>query len=241
MYVEARYRTETMTSFSSILLSQLLLNVRSTQALRRRIVRVLQVLCIDTRTVGSIANTVTVDAHIKSLRDPAVRNATTEPGRQTPDVARRSAAVVINIAGQTRLVKWVTDQEHALDSVEVSACELGHGVDGGRGALGVALEDEALVGGGAQGAGDLVDNVLGAEGGVLREIGRVDGVIDLATAEGRCDARVHCPETSGGALDLACAAGVDDGVGRAGGGGCALLLEGDGEGAREEREDGEKS
>lgn len=54
---------------------------------------------------------------------------------------------------------WVADEENALDGVEGSASELGKGVDGGSGTLGVAFEDEALVGRGGKGGVDLVDDL----------------------------------------------------------------------------------
>lgn len=54
---------------------------------------------------------------------------------------------------------WVTDEEDALDGVEVCAREFGEGVDGCGGALGVALEDEAFVGGGGEGGCDFVDDL----------------------------------------------------------------------------------
>ena len=74
----------------------------------------------------------------------------------------------------------ITDEEHALDGVEAGARQARHRVDSGLGALRVALEDEALVGAGAQRGFDLVDDVGGAEGGVLGGACGVDGVVDLA-------------------------------------------------------------
>jgi hypothetical protein len=56
-------------------------------------------------------------------------------------------------------VLGVPDEEDALDGVHGGAGEAGHGVYGGGGALGVALEDEAHVGVGGEGSGDLVDDL----------------------------------------------------------------------------------
>lgn len=222
-------------------LSQLLLHKRRTQILRRRIARVLKVLRIDALAVRRIADAVAKDAHIERLGDPGAGDAGAESAREAVDVARRRAAIVVDVAGQSRLVCRVADQEDALDGGELGACELRHGVDGRLGALRVALEDEALVGAGGEGAGDLVDYVRGAGCRVLGEVGGVDGVVDLAAAESGCDARVHGSEAGRWALSLTRTARVDDRVGGAGGRGSAFyLLHGSGKGACEEGKYGEK-
>jgi hypothetical protein len=110
-------------------------------------------LSIDTKSMGSITNTISESANIKSLGNPSSRD-TTKDSRQTVH-----AAVGVNIAGEARTVLWVADEEDTLDCVHGGAGEAGHGVYGGGGALGVALEDEAHVGVGAERRGDLVDNL----------------------------------------------------------------------------------
>lgn len=115
-------------------------------------------LSVDSETVSGVANTITVSANIHGLGDPSSGDAT-EDGGETIDVLGGGAAVGVDIAGEAGTVLWVADEEDSLDGVHVGAGELGHGVDGGGGALGVALEDEAHVGVGAEGGLDLVDNL----------------------------------------------------------------------------------
>jgi hypothetical protein len=103
-------------------------------------------------------------------------------------------------------VLWVANEEDALDGVERGAGQLGKGVGGGGGSLGVPLQDETLVRVARQGRLDLPNDVGGT----------VDGVVDLSSGELALNVRVHGTESSRRALDLACAAGVDNGVARAG-------------------------
>lgn len=63
---------------------------------------------------------------------------------------------------------------------------------------------------------DFVDDVSGPRGRVLAEGCRVDGVVDFAAGDLGLDVAVHGGEAGGGALTLAGAAGVDDGVAGAG-------------------------
>ena len=116
----------------------------------------------------------------------------------------------------------IADEEDTLDGVEVGAGEARERVDGRSGALRVALQNEAFVGAGAEGAGDFVDDVLRALGGLLGDRRGIDGVVDFAAGELRCDAGVHGAEAGRLALGFTCAAGIDDGVGRAGAGGCSF-------------------
>ena len=111
---------------------------------------------------------------------------------------------------------WVANEEDALDGVERGAGQLGEGVGGGGGSLGVPLQDEALVRVARQSRLDLPNDVGGTGSGVLRGVGGVDGVVDLASGELALNVRVHGTESSRRALGLACAAGVDNGVARAG-------------------------
>ena len=99
-----------------------------------------------------------VVADIEGLGHPVVGDAS-KSGRQAIDVLGCGAAVSVDVAIKAPAVHWVADKEDTLDGVHVGAGELGHGVDGGGGALGVALEDEAHVGVGAEGGLDLVDNL----------------------------------------------------------------------------------
>ena len=115
-------------------------------------------LSINTIAVSSIANAISESAHIHGLGNPS-RGNTAKQSRKSIDVLGGGAAVGVDIAGETGTVLWVADEEDSLDGVHVGAGELGHGVDGGGGALGVALEDEAHVGVGAEGGLDLVDNL----------------------------------------------------------------------------------
>jgi hypothetical protein len=115
-------------------------------------------LSIDTISMSGIANTISESANIHGLGNPSGRD-TAEQSRKTVHVLGGSAAVGVDIAGEARTVLWVADEEDTLDCVHRGAGEAGHGVYGGGGALGVALEDEAHVGVGAEGRGDLVDNL----------------------------------------------------------------------------------
>lgn len=112
----------------------------------------------------------------------------------------------------------VADKEDTLDGVEVGAGQLGQSVGGSSGSLGVALKEEALAGVRCQGRLDLADDVGSSCGRVLRSVGGVDGVVDLATRELALNVGVHGTEASRRALGLTGAAGVDDGVARAGAG-----------------------
>lgn len=124
-------------------------NELGAEALDRGAGRVRQVLGIDARSVGSVTDTIAVSTNIERLGDPVGRDTTGE-GRETVYVQGRGAAVGVDIAGQSGLVLWVTDQEDALDGVEVGAGDLGHGVYGRGRALAVAFEDEAFVGVGGE-------------------------------------------------------------------------------------------
>ena len=104
--------------------SKLTNHKRCSQVLRWSIVRVLQVLGIDTVSVSSVTNAIAIDANVQSLADPVARDACGPESRETVDISSGCAAVVVDIAGQTRLVLWVTDEEDALDGVEVGAGEL---------------------------------------------------------------------------------------------------------------------
>jgi hypothetical protein len=102
-------------------------------------------LSINAKSMGSIANTISKSANIHSLGDPSGGD-TSEQGRKTVYVFGGGAAVGVDIAGKTGAVFRVADKEDSLHSVHGGAGEFRHGVDGGGGALGVALEDEAHVG-----------------------------------------------------------------------------------------------
>jgi hypothetical protein len=138
--------------------SELANHVLGTHALHTARVRVRQMLSIDTKSVSGIANTISESANIHGLGNPSGRD-TAEQSRQTVHVLGGGAAVGVDIAGEAGTVLWVADEEDALDCVHGGAGEAGHGVYGGGGALRVALEDEAHVGVGAKGGGDLVDNL----------------------------------------------------------------------------------
>lgn len=108
--------------------------------------------------MSSITNTIAKSANIHSLGDPSSGD-TTKKGRKTIDILSGGAAVGVNIASKAGAVLWVADQEDTLYGIHRGAGEFGHGVDGGGGALGVALEDEAHIGVCGEGRGDLVDNL----------------------------------------------------------------------------------
>jgi hypothetical protein len=138
--------------------SKLANHVLGTHALHTARVRVRQMLGVDTESVSGIANTISESANIHGLGNPSGGNST-EQSRQTVYVLGGGAAIGVDIAGETGTVLWVADEEDTLDCVHGGAGETGHGVYGGGGALGVALEDEAHVGVGAEGRGDLVDDL----------------------------------------------------------------------------------
>lgn len=156
-------------------------------------------------------------ANIHSLGNPVLGDGAKEDG-EAVDILGSRTAVDVDVAGQAGLVHGVADEEGALDGVEAGARQAAHGVDGGGGALGVALEDEALVRVGPQGGRDLVDDVGGAQGRVLARVGQVDRVVDLAAGHLGRQPAVDGDEAAGLALHLARAARVDDGVGAAGAG-----------------------
>lgn len=144
-----------------------------------------------------------LDANIQSLGHPVRRDTGASAGGETVDVLGAGAAVVVDVAGQAGLVVGVADEEDGLDGVEGGAGQLGEGVGGGGCSLGVAFEDEAFVGVGAEGGGDLVDDlwgrglaseeedgevgetyVGGAGGGVLAGAGWVDGIVLVVVSRG---------------------------------------------------------
>lgn len=108
--------------------------------------------------MGGVANTIAKGTDVHSFGDPSRGNAA-EKGRKTIDVLGGGAAVGVDVAGKAGAVLRVADEEDTLDGIHGGASELGHGVDGGGGTLGVTLEDEAHVGICAEGRGDLVDNL----------------------------------------------------------------------------------
>lgn len=168
---------------------------------------------IDATAVGSVADTIALsdpvrlrsskriskgtheDTHIKRFANPLAWYACAEATRKTIHVLSRGTAVVVYIALQSTFVSRVTDEKNALDSIEGSACESWHGVDSRLCSLRVALKDEALIGRGSQGAGDLIDDVSSSSSRVLTGTSGVDSVVDLATGDCRSDARVHCTKT----------------------------------------------
>jgi hypothetical protein len=108
-------------------------------------------------------------------------------------------------------VQWVTDKEDTLDSSALSASKLNQSIDGSSSALGVSLEDEALVRVALEAALDVVDDICGSLRGILVGAGWVDGVVDVAAGDLGHDVLVHGDEAGGWALLLAGASGVDDG------------------------------
>lgn len=130
------------------------------QVLRGSIVRVLQVLSIDAVSVSRVADSIAIDAHVQSLANPIAWDACRSESRETVDISSGCAAVVVYVAGQPRLVLWVTDEEDTLDGVEVGSSELRQGVHGSSGTLRVAFEDEAFVRRGGEGSLDLVDDLV---------------------------------------------------------------------------------
>lgn len=155
-----------------------------------------------------------VVANVESLGDPVLGDATKSVGKAV-DVLSGGTAVGVNVASKTGTVFRVADEEDTLDGVEVRTSQLGEGVGGSSGTLRVALEEEALAGVGLQGGLDLADNVGSSCGRVLRGVGSVDGVVNLATRQLTLDIGVHGAETSRRALGFTSTAGVDDGVARA--------------------------
>jgi len=141
----------------------LTLDEGGTEALRRCIVRVSEMLGVDAIAMGSVTDTIAIDADITSFWDPA-RGDSAKLVRKTINIQSGSAAVVINliqalvtsvsssecgkypyIASQATTVLGITNEENTLDGVEGSAGQLGKSIDSGSGALRVAFEDEAFV------------------------------------------------------------------------------------------------
>ena len=74
----------------------------------------------------------------------------------------RNLRTAARTVGRHTLMVRVSDQEDALDGSEACAGEAGQGSYGCGGALRVTLEDEAFLGGGGEGGGDVVDDLGGA-------------------------------------------------------------------------------
>jgi len=147
---------------------------------------------VDALTMGSVANTISVSAHIKSSRDPTRGNAVgVNVVRNAVDISGGCAAVAVDIAGQAALVQRVADEEDALDGSVGGASQFGQSIDSGSSTLRVSFQDEALVGAGAEGSGDLVDDVCGSCCRVLAVVGSVDGVVGLAAGDLGADVAVH--------------------------------------------------
>lgn len=134
-----------------------------------------------------------VVANVESLRNPVVGDAT-KSVRETVDVLSGGTAVGVDVASKTRAVLRVTDKEDALNSGEAGAGQLRQRVRRRRSSLRVTLEKEALVRVRLKSGLDLADDVGGSSGGVLRGVGGVDGVIDLATGDLALDVGVHGAE-----------------------------------------------
>ena len=115
-------------------------------------------LSINTIAVSGVTDAISESAHIHGLGNPS-RGNTAKQSRKSIDVLGGGATVGIDIAGKAGAVLRVADEEDALDGVHGGAGEAGHGVHGGGSALGVALEDEAHVGIGGEGRGNLVDDL----------------------------------------------------------------------------------
>ncbi len=102
-----------------------------------------------------IANAVAQNAKVNRLGDPVAGNTLRKGGRDTTCASGSLSTVSIDVAGEVRLVLWVTNKNHTLNSVECSTGELGESVAGGSGTLGVAFEDEACGRVGCEGGLDL--------------------------------------------------------------------------------------
>lgn len=100
-----------------------------------------------------------VVADVERLGHPVVGNRRAVAVQQALDVLGRIAALHVDVAGQSRLVARVSDEEDALDSVKLGASKLRESVVGDGSALGVALEDEALGGVRGERGADVVEEL----------------------------------------------------------------------------------
>lgn len=142
---------------------QLANNKGGTHVLHIGIVRVGEMLSIDTLAVGSIADTIAISTYIQCAGDPARRDVVGVSVVLKPvDVPGCGATSAVDVASQAALVERVADKENTLDGSVCSTSQLRQSVDGGSSTLGVALEDEAFVGAGLQSCLDVVDNVCSA-------------------------------------------------------------------------------
>lgn len=98
-------------------------------------------------------------ADVERLGHPVIRNRRPRAVQDALDVLGRVAALHVDVAGQPGLVARVSDEEDALDSIKLGASQLGQSVVGDGGALGVALEDEALGGVLGEGRADVVQQL----------------------------------------------------------------------------------
>jgi len=122
------------------------------------------VLGIDTISMSSITNTITVSTNIKCFGDPVGRDAVRAIGLKAIDVQSRGAAVGVDVAGEPGLVLWVADEEDTLDGGEHGAGELWQSVHGGGCALAVSFQDEAHIRVGSEGGLDVGDDLGGLRG-----------------------------------------------------------------------------
>lgn len=195
-------RTSCFAFATANLTLQLLYAKLRTKLLSAGAERVCQVLGVDTEAVGGVADTIAKVADIESLRDPILRNAAKD-GRKAVHVLSRSATVGVDVACKAHTVLRVSDKEDAHNGIECGASELWQGVRGSGRSLRIALEDEALVRAGSEGALNLTYDVVSAEGRDLAEVGEVDGVVHLATRDLALDVGVHCTESGRGPLQFA--------------------------------------
>lgn len=87
-----------------------------------------------------------VVADVQRLGHPVVRDRRPGAVEDAVDVLGRVAALDVDVAGQSSLMARVSDQEDTLDGGRLGARDLRQGIIRCFGALGVALEDEALGG-----------------------------------------------------------------------------------------------
>lgn len=107
-----------------------------------------------------LTNAIALQADIKRLAVPVLWD-TTDGSRKTIRVPRARPSILVHIRRETSAHAWVSNEENALDSVKVVACDLGHCVDGRCGTLGVAFQDEARVRVAGECGLDFVDNLCG--------------------------------------------------------------------------------
>lgn len=101
-----------------------------------------------------------LNADITSLADPLMRDINTESIRDPNRIERCSAAVLIDVRGETSMMVRIAHEKDGTDGIEGCACNPGHCIDCRGSALRVALKDETFIRICLESGRNLVDDLL---------------------------------------------------------------------------------